>query len=166
MATGPTNSAQAIVAGAKSALSTANKKFPSSMAPKSTAPAAKPAAKPASSISVGEPEKGIKGELASKADNVNAYAASLPKMHDGGPVKKDGAYQLQAGEHVLTAVEARIARRHAIAASGMKSLAKWAPKKTSGEPAKSKTGEKKNTSNITVRPEKNQDKKIPDQAKK
>ena len=166
MATGSTNSAQAIVAGAKKELAKANTKFPSSMAPKSAAPAAKPAAKPASSISIGEPEKGVKSDLASKAENVKAYTDSLPKMHDGGPVKKDGAYQLQAGEHVLTAVEARIARRHAIAASGMKSLAKWAPKKTSGEPAKSNAGEKKNTSSITVRPEKNQDKKIPDQAKK
>ena len=163
MATDPVTKA---LSSAKSALSTANKKFPSAMAPKTAAPAAKPAAKPASSISIGEPEKGIKAELQSKADNVKQYTDALPKMHDGGPVKKDGAYQLQAGEHVLTAVEARIARRHAIAASGMKSLAKWAPKKTSGEPVKAKAGEKKNTSSITVRPEKNQDKKIPDQAKK
>ena len=36
----------------------------------------------------------------------------------------------------------------------------------SGKPVKAKAGEKKNTSSITVRPEKNQDKKIPDQAKK
>ena len=163
MATDPVTKA---LSGAKSALATANKKFPSSMAPKTTAPAAKPAAKPASSISIGEPEKGIGDELKSKSDNVKQYTDSLPKMHDGGPVKKDGAYQLLAGEHVLTAVETRIARRHAIAASGMKSLAKWAPKKTSGEPVKAKAGEKKNTSSITVRPEKKQDKKIPDQAKK
>lgn len=164
MATDPVTSA---LSGAKSALSTANKKFPSGMAPKTAPPAAKPAVKPTSSISVGEPEKGIKSELASKADNVKSYTDSLPKMHDGGPVKKDGAYQLKAGEHVLTAVETKIARRHAIAASGMKSLAKYAPKqKTGGEPAKIKTGEKKNTSSITIRPEKNQGKKIPDQAKK
>ena len=154
------------LSGAKSALSTANKKFPSPATPKAAAPAAKPTAKSSSSISIGEPEKGIASELKSKADNVSQYAAALPKMHDGGPVKKDGAYQLQAGEHVLTAVEARIARRHAIAASGMKSLAKYAPKKTSADSTKAKVGDKKNTSSITVRPEKNQDKKIPDQAKK
>ena len=163
MATDPVTKA---LSGAKSALSTANKKFPSAMAPKTAAPAAKPAAKPASSISTGEPEKGIKSELQEKADNVNSYVKSLPKLHDGGPVKKDGAYQLKAGEHVLTPIEAKIARRHAIAMSGLKSLAKYSSKKTGGEPAKPKTGEKKTTSTITVRPEKNQDKKIPDQAKK
>jgi hypothetical protein len=45
-------------------------------------------------------------------------------MHTGGPVHADGAYQLKAGEHVLTAPEAAKARTHALAASGMKSLAK------------------------------------------
>jgi hypothetical protein len=152
------------LSGAKSALAGANKAFPSAMAPKNPAPA-KASAKTSSSISTGEPEKGIKSELQSKADNVDSYVKSLPKLHDGGPVKKDGAYQLKAGEHVLTPVEAKIARRHAIAMSGLKSLAKYSSKKTGGEPAKPKTGEKKTTSTITVRPEKNQDKKIPDQAK-
>ena len=50
--------------------------------------------------------------------------AILGSMHTGGPVMADGAYQLKAGEHVLTAAEATKAKRHALMASGMKSLAK------------------------------------------
>lgn len=49
-----------------------------------------------------------------------------PKMHKGGDVPKDGPYTLKAGEHVLTEKEAKIARKHAILASGLKSLAKSA----------------------------------------
>jgi hypothetical protein len=51
-------------------------------------------------------------------------AVGTPKMHTGGPVMADGTYQLKAGEHVLTAPEAAKARKHAIMASGIKSLAK------------------------------------------
>jgi hypothetical protein len=48
----------------------------------------------------------------------------LGSMHTGGPVMADGAYRLKAGEHVLTAAEAKKAQKHALMASGMKSLAK------------------------------------------
>lgn len=50
--------------------------------------------------------------------------AVMGSMHNGGPVLADGAYRLKAGEHVLTAPEATKARKHALMASGMKSLAK------------------------------------------
>ncbi len=42
-------------------------------------------------------------ELKAKADNVDAYSASLPKMHEGGTVPKDWDYKLLAGEHVTPA---------------------------------------------------------------
>lgn len=51
--------------------------------------------------------------------------AEIPtSFHKGGTVKADGTYRLKAGEHVLTAPEAEKARKHAIMASGIKSLAK------------------------------------------
>jgi hypothetical protein len=34
---------------------------------------------------------------------INRLTASLPKLHDGGPVPQDGAYLLKAGEHVTPA---------------------------------------------------------------
>jgi hypothetical protein len=49
-------------------------------------------------------------------------------MHKGGTVKVSGDYNLQAGEHVLTASEAAKARNHALMASGMKSLATPGPR--------------------------------------
>jgi len=45
-------------------------------------------------------------------------------MHGGGPVTHDGIYKLKMGEHVLTEKEAANARKHALMASGMKSLMK------------------------------------------
>jgi hypothetical protein len=124
------------VASAKAALSTANKKFPSSMAPKSPAAKVTVKANPAPKApSVGD-------ELAAKSDNVNEYMAALPKMHKGGPVMADGAYILKAGEHVLTASEAGKARQHALAASGMKSLAKPAPKLAAAKQAPAKPAAK------------------------
>lgn len=114
------------LAGAKATLAHANASFPSP----TPAPAAKasPSLAPKkASMSVGEPEKGIANDLKSKAGMVDKAKMALndaPKMHKGGPVKKSGTYQLQAGEHVLTAPEAVIARKHALMASGMKSLSK------------------------------------------
>ena len=107
---------------AKAALAHANAAFPTPAAPKT--PATAPKVAPASSISVGEPEKGIAKELAVKKENVNRYLHALPAMHNGGPVMADGAYRLKAGEHVLTEPEAKKARKHALLAVGMKSLAK------------------------------------------
>lgn len=49
--------------------------------------------------------------------------------HKGGPILKDGVYQLKAGEHVLTENEARKARQHGLMAAGLKSLAKPHAKK-------------------------------------
>lgn len=60
------------------------------------------------------PAKDAGGEAASaaaglkaKADNVAEYEASLPKMHKGGKVKKDGAHNLKKGEIVLTEKDAK-----------------------------------------------------------
>ena len=49
----------------------------------------------------GEAESAAAG-LKAKADNVAEYESSLPKMHKGGKVKKDGAHNLKKGEVVLT----------------------------------------------------------------
>lgn len=87
---------------------------------------------------------------------------SAPKMHNGGPVLRDGVYQLKKGEHVLTEPEARKAKKHALMASGMTSLSKVVPVPpsrkgaTSGEPKVVVKPEKKATASIKVRPEKNQ----------
>lgn len=106
---------------AKAALAHANKTFPpkAASAVKPAAPTPRPAAP-----SLGD-------ELAAKQVLVNKAVKALPRMHKGGPVPADGAYNLKAGEHVLTASEAGKARQHALMASGMKSLAKPAPKKGS-----------------------------------
>jgi hypothetical protein len=128
----------AALADAKGAIAKANTKFPSAMAPRTPAPKpAAPAAAPKASMSTGEPEKGIKGELADKASNVDSYVKALPKMHKGGPVMTDGAYQLKAGEHVLTAPEAVKAKKHALMASGIKSLAQAGPSKKGNDNDKS-----------------------------
>ena len=106
-----------VLAGAKNALKTADRMFPSSMAPKAPAPVSAPKTSGKPAITTGD-------ELRVKARNVSEYAKALPKLHNGGPVKADGGYDLQAGEHVLTAAEAKQARKHALMAVGMKSLAK------------------------------------------
>jgi hypothetical protein len=101
---------------AKAALANANKAFPSSNQSSGAAPAPKAVSKPVA------PNLGQ--ELAAKKTMVDKAKQALPKMHKGGTIPTDGAYQLKAGEHVLTAPEAAKARTHALMASGMKSLAK------------------------------------------
>lgn len=105
---------------AKAALAHANAAFPSPKA----APVAAAATKAATAAPSNPP--GIGAELKAKAGMVakGRQALDTPKMHGGGPVLSDGAYQLKAGEHVLTAPEAAKARQHALMASGMKSLTK------------------------------------------
>ncbi len=111
---------------AKAALAHANASFPSN-----PPAAAKPAPTPTkSSPSIGD-------ELMVKKAMVDKARSALPKMHKGGPVNADGDYNLKAGEHVLTEPEAALARKHALMASGMKSLAKPAPKV--GKPTASMT---------------------------
>jgi hypothetical protein len=104
---------------AKASLAHANKAFPTSVAA-AQAPKAAVAAAATPAPSIGQ-------ELAVKKIMVDKARSALPKLHKGGPVPADGAYQLKAGEHVLTAPEAAKARTHAMLASGMKSLAKPAP---------------------------------------
>lgn len=60
------------------------------------------------------PAKNLGDEAASaaagikaKQDNVDAYEATMPKMHKGGKVKKDGAHNLKKGEVVLTEKDAK-----------------------------------------------------------
>ena len=57
-----------------------------------------------------------------------------PKMHDGGPVLTDGDYNLKAGEHVLTAPQAKMVRKHALMVVGMKRG--MSTPATAGEPTK------------------------------
>ena len=102
------------LADAKAALAHANKTFPSP-APK-PAPVVKSPMPAPKAPSLGE-------ELGAKTRNINEYV-NAPKMHKGGPVLADGVYSMKAGEHVLTAAEADKARKHALMAVGMKSLAK------------------------------------------
>jgi hypothetical protein len=67
------------------------------------------------------------GKSASQ-DSTKPYADQSTSYHKGGTIPADGTYQLQAGEHVLTAAEAETARKHALMVSGLKSLAKPAKK--------------------------------------
>lgn len=157
------------VAKAKSALSNASRDFPSA---KPAAAAAAPhrqgmISSMVKAVSANKQESaGIGKELGAKARNISDYAASAPKMHKGGPVKANGIYSLLAGEHVLPRHEVAKAKRHALMAAGMKSLARQnsentegydgtAPNQpmTAGEPKKTSGGSKKSTSGITVRPE-------------
>jgi hypothetical protein len=116
------SSIDAKLSAAKKTLAHANAfsaKMPKMAAPAPAAAAPKPPApKPPSN-----PEGDIGAELAAKARNVSSYT-DAPKMHNGGPVVTDGVYQLKRGEHVLTEAEAKQARKHALAAAGMKSLAR------------------------------------------
>ena len=150
------------VAKAKSTLSNVSRDFPSAK----PAAAAAPHRQGMISSMVNkvkaniQESAGIGKELGVKAQNVSDYAASAPKMHKGGRIPADGIYSMKAGEHVLTAKEAVLAKKHALMAVGMKSLAKTQGAEevdeqptTSGEPAKPSMGSKKSTSGITVRPE-------------
>jgi hypothetical protein len=56
---------------------------------------------------VGDEAESAAAGLKAKADNVAEYEASLPKMHKGGKVKKDGAHDLKKGEVVLTEKDAK-----------------------------------------------------------
>jgi hypothetical protein len=145
---------QAKVQGAKTALAhAASKNFPAL-----SKPAAPVAAKPAATAA-----PTIGDELKSKSDNVNQYINSIPKMHNGGPVVGDGPRMLKDGEHVLTAAEAKKARKHGLMAVGLKSLAKEVSAK---KPMAAENDEeqpmpsKKPISDIKVRPEKNASAKI------
>ena len=115
------SSANPLVA-AKAALAHANKVFPSGFAKVATG-ATKPVVEKPEPVRT-TPAPALGQELGAKAQMVGKANSALPHMHTGGSVKADGAYQLKAGEHVLTAPEAAIARKHALMFSGLKSLAK------------------------------------------
>lgn len=145
------------VGAAKAALDSAKAKFPSPKAvPSATPRPAAPVMKPAAGGFDGG--KGIGAELKAKSDNVDQYAQSMPKMHNGGPVVGDGPRWLKDGEHVLTGPEAKIVRKHAMMAVGLKSLAKTPDGAGTPKSKMDKSGNasKKMTSGITVRPEKKQ----------
>jgi hypothetical protein len=111
------------ISKAKGVLATAKAKFPSPK-PVPNAPViqnSKPVAPPAASPMAGVNSRA--GNIAANRDILSPGDTALPKLHNGGPVLTDGAYQLKAGEHVLTAAEAKKARKHALMAVGMKSLA-------------------------------------------
>jgi hypothetical protein len=86
------------VAGAKSALAGAERKFPSPKMP--VAPAAKIAMPVPTPKTAGE---SLAAELGAKQENVKEYIKAMPKMHKGGVVKKDGPAILKKGEVVRTA---------------------------------------------------------------
>jgi hypothetical protein len=117
---------------AKSVLAGAEKAFPSSMAPKSSVDAAKNRVKPITvAPKISAPASGVSvnsraGNIAANRDILSPGDMSLPKLHNGGPVPADGAYQLKAGEHVLTEEEAKTARKHALRSAGLRSLARVA----------------------------------------
>jgi hypothetical protein len=117
----PQSSVDKALSDAKAALAHADAKFPraatapATPAPKSAAPAAP---------SIGDELK-AKGTMVGKAKQ----AIDAPKMHKGGPVPKDGVYTLKKGEHVLTEKESDLVKKHAIMASGLKSLTNPAKKK-------------------------------------
>lgn len=110
----------------------------------------------------------MKKPMAKPAMVPKIEVSHVPTMHMGGPVMKDGTYNLKKGAHVLTGPEAMQARKHALMASGMKSLAKGPM--TKGQPTvvdlAHKKPEKKMTKGITVRPEMNQAAPIKDMTKK
>lgn len=111
-----TKSAAEILAGAKAAAAHADKTFAGLDKPAAkAAPAAAPATAPKATVKT----PSIGDELIAKQKMVSG----LPKLHKGGPVPSDGAYQLKAGEHVLTAPEAGRARQHALIRAGMRSMA-------------------------------------------
>jgi len=169
----PQNDNAATLAKSKSVLAHANAAFPSSMAPK---PAQKPMAQASLTHEAPEHRPVPSDRATTRQQNIQAVSdvaksagmsgvGTIGTLHNGGPVTRDGAYNLKKGEHVLTEPEAKQARKHALMASGIKSLAKTAPK-TAGEPAAKKSGSKKTTTGITVRPEKKQAAKIVDKTKK
>jgi lysophospholipid acyltransferase (LPLAT)-like uncharacterized protein len=84
-------------------------------------PTKTPVAKPIGATSVSK-SRDLTGLSMEELGNIKV--APEKKMHNGGPVMADGVYRLKAGEHVLTAPEAAKAKKHAMMASGMKSLAK------------------------------------------
>lgn len=114
------------IATAKAALSKANTAFPTKFSKVATgATPAKPAPAPAAPVkpaAPAAPAHNLGTELADKKTMMDKAVSALPKMHKGGTIKTDGAYNLKAGEHVLTEPEAALARKHALMASGMKSL--------------------------------------------
>lgn len=101
---------------AKAALAKSYTDFPAVPAKAASAPTPAAAAKP-KTPSLGD-------ELSAKKVMVDKARQALASMHKGGTITADGDYNLRAGEHVLTAPEAAKARKHALLASGMKSLAK------------------------------------------
>jgi hypothetical protein len=143
MATDPVSDA---LASAKGALAHANAAFP---------PAAKPAAAPAAPNAPAKAPT-LGDELKAKKTMVDKARSALPKMHEGGPVPEDGGYELKAGEHVLTAAQAKMVRKHALMSVGMHSLAKPAMPTIPNQAQASPKTAKKSSSGVTVRPAKNQ----------
>ena len=141
----------AALSKAKTTLAHANSSFPGTGSSAVSSPTPSPA--PVKSTPT------IGQELAVKKGMVDKARTAIPKMHVGGPVPADGTYDLQAGEHVLTAPQAKMVRKHALMSVGMSSLARSAQQKDGGlnttpEP-EAKKPTKKSTSGVTVRPDKN-----------
>jgi len=145
----------------KDSLAKANKQFPSSMARKAGVNPVKSAATKAFSSATPSSNAGpsynpIKtakdvvggfknpegpstaAGLGSVAANVKAYQSSIPKMHKGGVVSKDGAYQMKAGETVRTPKQEKTMQEHIKkASSAAQVMTKDEPKKES-KPAEKK----------------------------
>jgi len=142
--------AKGVLAGAKSFSASADPK--GALTPKAAAPTAKAAApSPTASVDVNSRA----GNIAQNRDILSPGDTALPKLHNGGPVLADGAYQLKAGEHVLTAPEAKKARKHALMAAGMKSLA------NPGKASPVKSVSKKPSKGVSIRPNKTEDDDAP-----
>jgi hypothetical protein len=133
------------VAASKKVLDDADKFQKSAGGPlKKETPAApvKSAPKAKSSGLLAETESAAAG-LKAKSAAVKEYTDSLPKMHDGGKVEKDGAHNLKKGETVLPADEKKAVKVLKSKASGVMSAAMDEDDEPKGEEKKeSKKDEK------------------------
>ena len=96
------------LASAKAALGTAEKSFPSRVAQAAgVKTGAQRMTAPVKAITPAPKTPSIFEELKAKKDNVNQYAASLPKMHKGGIVPGEKGEEVpimaKAGEKVIPA---------------------------------------------------------------
>lgn len=142
------------LSAAKKTLATANKKFPSPPSAARKNPISMTAEKPSRPSGIDynpihtvksvvntlkHPEGGSTAAgLGAVSDNVKQYISSIPKMHKGGVVSKNGIYNMKAGETVRTPEQEKKMQDHIKkASSAAQVMTKDEPKKES-KPAEKK----------------------------